>query len=173
MEQTLVLRRRLRPNRVLPTILHWLQNTLMFWRPVPFSYWDWTTLVLLAILLWGLYRLFTGHAGFLIGFLLVSIGGNLYNNALPIFARVRIRGDRITLGRFGTERHSLAEIQTHRMAPQTSPEHSVCVYLSEKYWPDRISFVIDKEDAITLSAYLQARGIAAVAAVGAPVALET
>ena len=149
----------MRWNRVLPATLLSLQNKLMFWRRVPLAQWDWMTLLFLAILIWVLYRALTGHVGVLVGFVLASIAKDIHNDALPIFARVRIRGDKLTLGTIFTERHSLKEMAHYSVSREELPQHTVRFSLSERYWPSRFSFVVDEEDEFRLIEFLQARGI--------------
>lgn len=159
MNEPLILTRRPRWNLVLPTILRWLQDTLMFWRRVPRAHWDWMTLLLFAIVLWGFYRVLTGHTGFLIGFLLASIVRPLHNNALPILAYVRIRGEEITLGRILPERDSIEKVTHYRASPEDQPDNTIQFMLYKDNFPDCILFIVDEEDSDRLIAFLQARGI--------------
>lgn len=162
---------------MLPAILVSLHSTFIFWRRVPRNRWDWLalliSLLLFAFYLWGFYRAFTGDFSFLTALLLGWFAQDLHDNALPIFARVRIRGDKVTLGRILTERHSMKEVERYSVSRANLPPQTVRFSLSEKYWPMRFSFVVDEEDELRLTQYLQARGISDVAAVREPVALET
>ena len=118
------------------------------------------------------YRTLTGNFDALSGFLFCSIGENVHNNALPIFACVKIRGDKITTGKLLGERHSLADVRSYRTSQEDLPNHLIQFTFSEKYWPNRFSLIIDKDDADTLSNYLKARDIVAVAAISELVALS-
>ena len=163
MNETLVLTRRLRPNLVLPAILRALHSTFIFWRRVPSDRWDWLalliSLLLFAFFLLGFYRAFTGDFSFLTGLLLSLFAKDIHDNALPIFARVRIRGDKVTLGTIFTERFSLAEIEHYSVSHADLPLHTVRVSLSERYWHSRFSLVVDEEDSARLIEFLEVRGI--------------
>ena len=163
MNETLKLKRRLRPNLLLPAILLALHSQFIFWRRVPSDRWDWLalliSLLLFALYLCGFHRAFTGDFSLLTGLLLGCFAKDIHDNALPIFARVRIRGDKLTLGTIFTERHSLAEIEHYSVSREELPQHTVRFSLSERYWPNRFSFVVDEEDEFRLIEFLQARGI--------------
>ena len=163
MNEPLVLTRRLRWDRVRPAILDSLHSTFIFWRRVPSDRWDWLALLIsllaFAFFLWGFYRAFTGDFSFLTALLLGWFAKDIHDNALPIFACVRIRGDKVRLGRVFTERHSLAEIEHYLVSREDLPQHTVRFYFSERYWPSRFSLVVDEEDSERLIEFLQARGI--------------
>lgn len=155
----LVLTRRLRWNYVLPATLRSLQDKLMFWRRVPGLQWDWTTWLLLAVVLWILYRALTGHYGALTWFLLGLLVKDVHDDALPIFARVRIKDDEITLGRLFTEREPLKNVRHYRTSCEDQTEHAVQFALHKDDFTGCILFVVDKEDCERLIECLQARGI--------------
>ena len=159
MNQTLVLTRRLRPNLVWPTLLRLLKDDLLFWRQPPLRRWNWLAPLTLIGPIYALYLLCTGRLGLLALFGLMCTTRDLHDNALPVFARIRIRGDEVTRGRLLTERESLKNVAHYQTSREDQPPHAVRFALHKDDWSGCVLLVVDEEDEERLGEFLQARGI--------------
>ena len=131
----------------------------MFCRGLLFARWGWATLVVWPFVLLIIYLAFIGYVGAIIWGILISIAIDIQADALPVFARVRIGDDEIELGTLLTTRKSLKNVKHYQTSREDRWKHTVRFALHKGGWTGCILFLVDEEDELRLTEYLQERGI--------------